>query len=88
MPELVWKERHHPDVQKILGSHANGKGEMKNLYTRGSLTWPVNLLGMVIQEIKWSKYDPDLCERPLQLKPEVYANALSGGSFWERSCLN
>lgn len=69
----------HPDVQKILGSHANGKGEMKNLYMRQSLTWPVNLVGSIIQEIKRG-YKPDRKERHLQLAPEIYDQALPGGS--------
>jgi len=81
-----------PDVQKILGSHANGKAEMKNLYARDSLCWPVNVLGMVIQEIKAGYmtshgYQPDNRQRHLQLSPAVYAQALSGGFTGGRQVL-
>ena len=68
-----------PEIQKILGSHANGKAETKNLYNKHALTWPVNVLGAVIQEIKQG-YNPDDRQKHLQLKPEVYRSALPGGN--------
>ena len=70
-----------PHIQKILGSHANGKEEMKNLYQRQALTWPVNLVCVVIQEMKQKKnpYRPDLRERHLQLSEEAYNQAMGIG---------
>ena len=79
MPQLDREAKHKAPHSEDSGSHANGKQETANLYSRNQLTWPVNLLCYIIQEIKHGDFQPDLQERHLQLSEEVYRRAVSGG---------
>ena len=51
---------------------------MKNLYARDALTWPVNLLSIIVDEIRTGDFQPDLRRRHCQLKKDVYKKALNG----------